>query len=296
MGDSDSPITILLVGGHPADAFDNAGGTLAHHAAAGDRVVSAVMTHGVRSHATRLIDRYRTGEARSLAADDVDDQVGAAITEKHDEVRGACALMGIEEVHFLEYADDILLQREDLIRQIADLIQTCRPDVVITHHPFENGALTNTHSTCAKMTLAAIDAAAGLLSGSTLRPHRVAQVFFMGVMPACAPVNVLTAGMTVWCDVYVDITDVIEHKVAALDMMRGQNYHGPYARKRVESVDGHFGLFMGVAYAEPFTSMKPQVYDRLPLTAHARRVAAEPNEAWHRRVCRLLGAKVPLAD
>ena len=52
-------LTILLVGGHPADAFDNAGGTMAHHAAAGDRVVSAVMTHGVRSHAVQLIEHYR---------------------------------------------------------------------------------------------------------------------------------------------------------------------------------------------------------------------------------------------
>ena len=30
-------LSILLVGGHPADSFDNAGGTMAHHAAAGDR-------------------------------------------------------------------------------------------------------------------------------------------------------------------------------------------------------------------------------------------------------------------
>ena len=68
--------------------------------------------------------------------------------------------------------------------------------------------------------------------------------------------DVLTAGMTVWCDVCVDIADVIERKVAALDLMRGQKYDGPYARKRVETVDAHFRMFSGVAYAEPFTSMR----------------------------------------
>ena len=270
-----------------------AGGTLAHHAAAGDRVVSAVMTHGVRSHATRLIERYRTESVPEV--DKMDGEIEAVVHEKRDEVREACALMGIEEVHFLEYDDDILIEREELIRQIADLIQECRPDVVITHHPYERGGVSNTHSKCANLTLSAIDAAHGLMRDSTRRPHQVGQVFFMGVMAACAPMDVLTAGMTVWCDVYVDITDVIERKVQALDLMRGQNYDGPYAHKRVESVDGHFGLFSGVAYAEPFTSMNFQVYDRLPITPHTRIKAREDSKQWQARVCKLLGAQVPMA-
>ena len=296
MDSSQTPLTLLLVGGHPADAFDNAGGTLAHHAAAGDRAVAAVMTHGVRSHGIQLIERYRMGKEETLVSTEVDDEVARAEDEKSNEVRQACALMGIEEVHFLEYSDDILLDREDLIRQLAHLIQECRPDIVITHHPFEKGGVSNTHSTCARITLQAIGAAGGLLTDSTRRPHRVAQVFFMGVQPACAPTDVLTAGMTVWCDVYVDITDVIELKVAALDMMRSQNYAGPYARKRVESVDGHFGLYSGVAYAEPFTSMQCQVYDRLPLTDHTRRLATEKKEAWHERVCRLQASQMPMPE
>ena len=296
MNSSQTPLTLLLVGGHPADAFDNAGGTLAHHAAAGDRVVAAVMTHGVRSHGIQLIERYRTGKEETLVSTEVDGEVARAEDEKSNEVRKACAVMGIEEVHFLEYSDDILLDREDLIRQLAHLIQECRPDIVITHHPFESGGVSNTHSTCARMTLQAIGASGGLLGDSTRRPHRVAQVFFMGVQPACAPTDVLTAGMTVWCDVYVDITDVIERKVAALDMMSSQNYAGPYARKRVESVDGHFGLYSGVAYAEPFTSMRSQVYERLPLTDHTRRLVTEKKEAWHERVCRLQASQMPMPE
>ena len=288
-------LSILLVGGHPADSFDNAGGTMAHHAAAGDRVVSAVMTHGVRSHGTQLIERYRMGTQPSPEVDTVDDEVEEIVAQKRDEVREACALMGIEEVHFLEYDDDILIQREDLVRQIGELIQECQPDIIITHHPWERGGVSNTHSLCADMTLLAIDAAAGMLRGSSRRPHKVGQVFFMGTPAAFASLDVLTAGMAVWCDVYIDITDVIERKVAALDLMRGQGYDGPYARKRAEAVDGHFGLVVGVAYAEAFTSMHPQVYDRLPLTPHTRVKASEPNAEWHARVCRLLASQVPVS-
>jgi len=32
------PLRLLSVGGHPADAFDSAGGTLAHHVQRGDLV------------------------------------------------------------------------------------------------------------------------------------------------------------------------------------------------------------------------------------------------------------------
>ena len=42
-------LTILVVGGHPADVFDHCGGTLAHHVAQGDRVVCLALTQGLWS-------------------------------------------------------------------------------------------------------------------------------------------------------------------------------------------------------------------------------------------------------
>ena len=41
--------------------------------------------------------------------------------------------------------------------------------------------------------------------------------------------------------VYVDITDVVDKKVKALDCLASQRYDGDYARKRAESVDGYWG-------------------------------------------------------
>ena len=37
------PIRILIVAAHPADAFDQAGGTLAHHAAEADRISALIL-------------------------------------------------------------------------------------------------------------------------------------------------------------------------------------------------------------------------------------------------------------
>jgi len=65
-------LSILVVGGHPADAFDCAGGTLAHHVERSDRVTAAVLTHGARSHSMGLIDDLRDGRIEpELVTDDV---------------------------------------------------------------------------------------------------------------------------------------------------------------------------------------------------------------------------------
>ena len=42
------PIHVLLVAAHPADTFDQAGGTLAHHIEQGDTVTCIIATTGVR--------------------------------------------------------------------------------------------------------------------------------------------------------------------------------------------------------------------------------------------------------
>ena len=44
------PLRILCIGAHPADIFDQSGGTMAHHTARGDYVACIVLTHGVRIH------------------------------------------------------------------------------------------------------------------------------------------------------------------------------------------------------------------------------------------------------
>src|SRR5262245_29778788 len=44
------PLRILVIGAHPADVFDQSGGTMAHHIKRGDWVGCAVLTTGVRVH------------------------------------------------------------------------------------------------------------------------------------------------------------------------------------------------------------------------------------------------------
>ena len=140
-------LSILIVGGHPADAFDCAGGTLAHHVERGDRVTAAVLTHGARSHSMQLIDDLREGRLKPKSV--TDGVIAQHAQVKHDEVTEACALLGITDVRRLAYEDDVLLLNNELIFWIDEIIREVKPDIVISHHPQET---VDVHNVCARAT------------------------------------------------------------------------------------------------------------------------------------------------
>ena len=76
-------------------------------------------------------------------------------------------------------------------------------------------------------------------------------------------------------DVFIDIGDVVEKKLAALDCLVSQGYGGAYARKRIETSDGAFGTAASCAYAEGFIRQNAETHYVLPLTEQALKNARE---------------------
>jgi len=278
-----SHLKILLVGAHPADAFDNAGGTLVHHIERGDQVTCAVMTHGVRSHANVLLDQLLTGQ-KELSEEEMEEQMQHWAREKNREVLAACEIMGISDVRFLVTDDDMMLVEPKIIRQVGDLVLDVRPDVVITHYPYEGGGIANPHGTTGQVTLHALYYARVARQGDSRKAHQVGQVYYMGIPAAGVSLNHIEARFQPTADVLIDCTDVIERKIRALDQIKSQRYDGAYARKRVETVDGHFGRAAGVAYAEPFMRHSPELFYHLPYTENQR---TRSNETQVQRFAKL---------
>ena len=68
-----------------------------------------------------------------------------------------------------------------------------------------------------------------------------------------------------------------------IDCLESQGYGGAYARKRIETSDGAFGLAAGCAYAEGFISARAETHYYLPLTEHAiQRARASDHENMQR--------------
>jgi len=265
-------LRILSIGAHPADVFDQSGGTMAHHAERGDWVGCVVLTHGARVHDTIISDsmfhRDEVPEAEELEAT-MQDRADV----KADETRTACAILGVRDVVFFGADDAVLLVDRELVRRLAREIRRLRPDVVLTHFPKERDGLVNPHAVAGQIVLHALSLARSVDPGDRTPPHRVAQVFFFGAGAAAVRRGLWDAVGGYYNDVYIDISDVAEKKLAALDCLASQGYGGAYARKRIETSDGAFGACAHCAYAEGFIALTSETHRYLPVTEHALRVA-----------------------
>src|SRR3990172_124871 len=135
---------IMMICAHPGDAFDDSGGTLCHHIDRGDDVKVLLITSGARSHAAMFTDEKRKPKGQrdeakaSMTAEQIEEY-------KDKEVLAAGKELGIIDIRFLHEADDILLVKESTIVKVADFIRAEKPDILITHHPLQDGGLLTTH-------------------------------------------------------------------------------------------------------------------------------------------------------
>jgi 4-oxalomesaconate hydratase len=262
------PLVILCVGAHPADIFDQSGGTMAHHAARGDRVACVVLTHGARIHDVVISEQM----FRSTQVPDAE-KLLALMAERSDvkaaEVRRACQILGVNEVYFFGADDAIMMEKEETVRRLATVIREIKPDVVLTHYPKESDGLVGDHAVAGQIVLHAINYAARVDPGDHNPPQRVAQVFFFGIGAAGVRGSLWDAQGGYYNDVIVDISDVIHKKLAALDCLVSQGYGGAYARKRIETSDGAFGALVRHGYGEGFIKMNAECHYYLPVTADA---------------------------
>lgn len=280
------PVGVLLVATHPADTFDQAGGTLAHHVKKGDKVTVVAATLGARSHEWELRDKQRKAGKKM----DVEKEQKRSKEKKLAEMKKACAILGIKDVRALDYADDEELLTEEMILDIADIIREVRPDIMITHHPYEDGGF-KLHATVGRAAMFAFRKAAGTGRGKSLPTYSIPSIYFMS--PTAYVGAAIDNSFAAKIDLYVDITDVIDKKVRALDCIASQYYKGVFSRKRAEATDGHDGYNAGVGYAEAFQRYYPLVGYTLPVSDfEIQRYAT--SKSYVQRKSTIVAADVPL--
>ena len=288
------PLRLLCVGGHPADAFDSAGGTLAHHVERGDQVTVMALTQGTRIHDVVISDTLRF-RSQMPSAEELAALMEERAKVKEDEVRRACGFLGITDVRFFRYDDSAITITAELIERMARLVREVRPDIVITHHPHELGGFGIHHASTARLVLEGVAAAGAVGAGDPNPPHRVAQIFFT-LLALQFPV-VKLASLVGWApDVVIDITDVAERKVRALDALRSQQYGGDYARKTVEQADGAMGRNVGAAYGEGFIAYLPARAQYLPVDEDLLSRASGSEKDLHARMDRFIAPFVELPE
>ncbi|MFH1007017.1 MAG: PIG-L family deacetylase [Candidatus Latescibacterota bacterium] len=250
-------LNVLAIVAHPADSFDMIGGTLASHVQDGDNVTLAIMDSTDILNLFSLSDEMKKGKVS-------EEKIAEAVQDHVQSARDACHILGLEDVRFLKYKGEWLSHSPELVGKIADLIQEVRPHLIITHNPLEDGGASE-HAAVGRMVVEAGYVSEGARNNN-LPPHHVGQIYFM-----CWP------GVTTWLDattakrygaIMIDVTEYIEQKVRAYAHLSAHYITMKHAAKLMEGICGGPGIHTRVPYVETFQPYKPEVYKKLPISAH----------------------------
>jgi LmbE family N-acetylglucosaminyl deacetylase len=194
----------LVVMPHPDDVESRMGGTVARWTREGKEVIYVVCTNGDKGTGdpnTRPEELARVREREQLAA---------------------AAILGVREVVFLRYPDQGLEDTPEFRKEIVKLIRTYRPDTVVAVDSYGKYIDHRDHRIAARVTLDAIfPYASGThsypdLLEEGLQPHRVKELLICGTRDP---------------NYYIDITDTIDVKIAALRCHRSQVGYRPWVTK-----------------------------------------------------------------
>jgi len=223
----ETPGVVLAVYAHPDDADVACGGSLARWAKAGAAVHLIICTDGGKG----------TVDPAVLPAD--------LATARAAELQESSALIGSASVENLGFPDGELTDSTDFRRMLVARVRALRPDVVCGHDPsamfFGQDYFNHRdHRILGTALLDAVAPAAAL-------PH-----YFPDAGPAHQVTTVLLSG-TLAPDEWVDVSDTIDSKVAAVECHRTQ-FAGEagWAGEAVRLRAAEEGRRIGVAHAEGF--------------------------------------------
>ena len=223
----ETPGVVLAVYAHPDDADVGCGGTLARWAKAGSAVHLVVCTDGGKG------------------TTDPDVVPARLAVERAGELEVSSALIGLSSVDNLGFPDGELDDSDDFRRTLVQRVRALRPDVVCGHDPtaifFGRDYFNHRdHRVAGAALLDAVAPASAL-------PH-----YFPDTGPAHRVSEVLLSG-TLEPDEWVDVTDTIEIKAAAVECHRTQFAgQGGWAGEAVRRRAAEEGRRVGVGYAEGF--------------------------------------------
>lgn len=223
----ETPGVVLAVYAHPDDADVGCGGTLARWAKGGADVHLIVCTDGGKG------------------ATDLGVQPKKLVAQRAAELEASSALIGLTSVDNLGFRDGELTDSEEFRRMLVARVRDLRPDIVCGHDPTAIffGQNYFNHRDHRILGLALLDAVAP----AAALPH-----YFPDAGPPHQVSTVLLSG-TLEPDDWVDVSDTIETKAAAVECHRSQ-FAGQsgWAGEAVRQRAAEEGRRAGVPYAEGF--------------------------------------------
>lgn len=231
------PSVALGIAAHPDDLDFGASATLAHWANQGTKVYYLIVTDGSKS----------TTDSKTTAEQ-------LAKLRQHEQ-RAAANIVGAEDVFFLNHEDSMLELTIDLKREIVRYIRMLKPEIVLTMDPtmvYSQSTDFINHTDHRVVGLAVLDAVYPLardrltfpeLEQDGLAPHKTSIVMLVNYESH---------------DCYINVTDTIETKMAALAAHHSQVSDIASAQAKSKAFAQQLGRDVGYEYAEAFLRLDVQ--------------------------------------
>ena len=215
---------ILFIMAHPDDAEFTSGGTVARLTAEGREVYYLLATRGDKGSEEPGMTPERLAGIREV------DQ------------RAAAQALGVKDVFFLDYSDGEVEPTLKMRSEFVQIVRTLRPDVVFTFDPWRRYEMHPDHRAVGICALDALAASRGSMYfpeqlNEQVQAHRVRQIYFFA---SDRPNH------------WVDISEVIDKKIAALCCHTSQVGHHENLDEHIRQRARPLGAEHGYAFAEAF--------------------------------------------
>jgi len=190
---------ILVVMAHPDDPDFFCGGSVARWASQGHAVFYCLLTRGDKGADQPGVDPQALKRAREA------------------EQRAAAAVLGVQDVRFLDYLDGELEATYEVKRDVVRVMRQVQPQIVVTSDPstfYASFINHSDHRVAGEVTLDAVWPGTRsalyypeLYQEEGLEPHKVPEVYIAGSLNP---------------DVTIDVTGFFENKIRALTEHKSQ--------------------------------------------------------------------------
>lgn len=215
---------MAVIGAHPDDELLGAGGTLARHVLAGDEVHAIIVADGAGS-------RYPAELAATL--------------EK--QAHRAAEVIGFASLQLLSLPDQRLdtLPLIELTQRLEGVLDEIDPSIVYTHFPGDVNADHGLVARCA---------------WTACRPYGRPRVHKFAVFetPSSTEWAWPMSGTELRPNLFVDVTDTLETKIAAMECYETElrDYPHPRSSRALRERAAYWGSHVGRPAAEPFAVLR----------------------------------------
>jgi 4-oxalomesaconate hydratase len=234
---------LLIISAHSADFVWRAAGTIAKSIEQGAETLVICMSYGER------------GESGELWKEDPNRSEESVKIIRHEQAQQAADILGTP-IQFLDWGDYPMLISDERIFQLTKIIGDFEPTVILTHS--EKDPFNPDHPLAFQATQRArlLSSGAGVPSAFkninppawySFEPH---QPELSSYLP----------------DTYIDISSVMDKKMAAMDCMGAQNYLKDYYAELASRRANHARRISGkkdIKFAETMQSQVPRVTDSI---------------------------------